>query len=106
MFMVLNFRVIMILEQLKDFIRHGKKNIRMIWRIDKKTHNLLIHAINNCLPISLLLEKRCIQFIWNLFNSPYAVHKSVITCSYYNIGSTISENIRCFMYKYDINMYD
>ena len=27
-------------------------------RINKRTHNLLIHAINNCLPISLLLEKK------------------------------------------------
>ena len=34
-----------------------------IWRIDKRTHNLLIRAINNCLPISLLLEKRCIKLL-------------------------------------------
>ena len=67
---------------------------------------LVIHAINNCLPISLLLEKRWIKFIWNLFNSPYAVYKSVVNGSFYNKGSTISENIRCFMYKYNINMYD
>ena len=58
---------------------------------------LLIHAINNCLPISLLLEKRCIKFIWNLFNSPYAIHKSVVNGSFHNKGSTISENILfCF----------
>ena len=52
------------------------------------------------------MEKRCIKFIWNLFNSPYAIHKSVVNGSFHNKGSTISENIRYFMYKYDINMYD
>ena len=88
------------------FYTAWRKTIRRIWRIDKRTHNLLIHAINNCLPISLLLEKRCIKFIWNLFNSPYAIHKSVVNGSFHNKGSTISENIRYFMYKYDINMYD
>ena len=62
--MVLNFRVIVILEQLKDFTRHGKKLF--------EGFGILI-----CLPISLLLEKRCIKFIWNLCNSPYTVHKSV-----------------------------
>ena len=88
------------------FYTAWRKTIRRIWRNDKRTHNLLIHGINNCSPISLLLEKRCIKFIWNLFNSPYAVHKSVINGSFYNKGSSISENIRYFMYKYDTNMYD
>ena len=65
-----------------------------------------IDSINNCLTISLLLEKRCIKFILSLFNSSYAVHKRVINGSFHNKSSTISENIRYFMYKYDINMYD
>ena len=34
-----------------------RKTNRRIWRIEKRTHNLLIHAKNNCSPISLLLEK-------------------------------------------------
>ena len=91
---------------LEKFYMARRKTIRRIWRIDKRTHNLLIRAINNCLPISLQLGKRCIKFIWNLINSPFVVHKSVINGSFYNKGSTISENIRYFMYKYDINMYD
>ena len=70
------------------------------------TYEQKLITTNNCLPFSLLLEKRCIKFIWNLFNSPYAMHKSVINGLFYNKGSTISENIRYFMYKYDINMYD
>ena len=69
-------------------------------------HNSLLHTINNCLPIDLLLEKRCIKFIWNLFNSAYELHKSIIRGSFYNKGSSIAENIRYFMYKYSISMYD
>ena len=83
-----------------------RKTIRRIWHIDKRTHNSLLHTINNCLPIDLLLEKRCIKFIWNLFNSAYELHKSIIRGSFYNKGSSIAENIRYFMYKYSISMYD
>ena len=44
-----------------------RKTIRRISHIDKRTHNSLLHTINNCLLIDLLLEKRCIKFIRNLF---------------------------------------
>ena len=39
------------------FYTAWRKTIRRIWHIDKRTHILLIHTINDCLPISLLLEK-------------------------------------------------
>ena len=68
-----------------------RKTIRRIWHIDKRTHDSLLHTINKCLPINLLLEKRCIKFIWNLFNSSYELHKSIIR------SSSIAENISYFM---------
>ena len=52
-----------------------RKTIRRIWRIDKRTHNVLTNLINGCLPINLMLEKRCITFIWNFFNSTHELHK-------------------------------
>ena len=64
-----------------------RNTIRRIWHIDKRMHNSLLHTINNCLPIDLLLEKRCIKFIWNLCNSAYELHKSIIRGSFYNKGS-------------------
>ena len=106
MSMVLNYGVIMILEHLKDFTWHGEKLFEGFGVLIKGHIIYLFMHSNNCLPISLQLGKRCIKFIWNLINSPFAVHKSVINGSFCNKGSTISENIRYFMYKYDINMYD
>ena len=47
------------------FCRFKKKCIRRIWKIDSKTHNDLLHHFNNCLPIDILLEKRCIKFSYN-----------------------------------------
>ena len=44
-----------------------RKTIRRIWRIDVRTHNVLTNHINGCFPINLMLEKRCIKFIWNFF---------------------------------------
>ena len=53
-----------------------------------------------------MLEKRYIKFIWNLFNSRYELHKSVVKYSFYNGGSTLAENILYLMYKYDICIDD
>ena len=54
-----------------------RKTIRRIWRIDKRTHNVLTNLINGCLPINIMLEKRCIFFIWNSFNCTHELHKAV-----------------------------
>ena len=52
----------------------------------------------------MLLVKQCIKFIWNLFNSSHELHKSIIRGSFYNKGSSITETIRYFMYKYSMSM--
>ena len=46
----------------------------VIWRksirkISPRFHCNLLHHINSCDPIDNIMEKRCIQFIWNLMNS-------------------------------------
>ena len=54
MLMALNFGVSMIINQLRDFMLPAwRKTIRRIWHIDKRTHNSLLHTINNGLPIDL-----------------------------------------------------
>ena len=83
-----------------------RKTIRRIWRLDKRTHNVLINLINRCLPINLILEKRCVKYIWNLFNSSHELHKTIVRNCFYNKGSTLAENIRYLMYKYDITIND
>ena len=58
-----------------------RKTIRRIWRIDIRTHNVLTNHINGCLLINLMLEKRCITFIWNFFNCTHELYKTVaINC--------------------------
>ena len=48
---------------------------------------------------NLVLEKRCIKFIWNLFNSGYNLHMAVVKYFFYNGVSTLAENIRYLMYN-------
>ena len=69
-------------------------------------HNVLTNLINGCLPINLMLEKRCIKFIWNFFNSTHELHKTVAINCFYNQGSTLAENIKYLMYKYNILIDD
>ena len=45
--------------------------------MDKRTHNVLINLIKRCLPINLILEKKCVRYIWNLYNSSHELHKTI-----------------------------
>ena len=92
-------------KSVEKFYIAWRKTIRRIWHIPSRTHNILLHHINGCSPINIMMEKRCIKFIWNLFNSNYNLHAKIVRGSVYNMGSTLAENMRYFMYKYNI-LYD
>ena len=83
-----------------------RKYVRRIWKLNSKTHNDLLHHINNCLPIELLLEKRCIKFIYKIINSKHSLHSIITLYSLYNGDTTLGENIRNFMYKYKMSYKD
>ena len=69
-----------------------RKCIRCIWKLISKTHNgVLHHNINNCFPI-ILLEKRCIKFIYNIINSEHSLHSRIALYSLYNGDTTLDEN--------------
>ena len=68
--------------------------------INYKTHNDLLHHINNCSPIDILLKKRCIKFNYNIINSEHSLHSRIALYSLYNGDTTLGENIRYFLYKY------
>ena len=47
----------------------------------------------------------CIKFLWNLLNSENVLFSRICKYSMCNTDSTIGENIRYFVYKYDL-LYD
>ena len=83
-----------------------RKCIRRIWKLNSKTHNDLLHHINICLLIEILLEIRCIKFIYNIINSEHSLHSRIALYSLYNGDTTLGENIRYFMYKYKMSYKD
>ena len=72
------------------------------WKISNVTHNNLLPFIHNCHPIDVILEKRCIKFVWSLYNSNYALYSNILRFSLQNGNSTLGENVRYLMHKYDI----
>ena len=62
----------------------------------------LVDLINKCNSIVNILEKRCIKFLWNLLNNENALFGRICKYSMYNTDLTIGENIRYFIYKYDL----
>ena len=81
-----------------------KKAIRRIWKIDYRTHNKLLHGINDCIPIDITLEKRCISSygVHILMNSKNILYNSIVKYSLYNASTVIGENIPYLMSKYGI----
>lgn len=90
---------------LEPFYIAWRQSIRKVWKIPFRTHNLLLQYIHESNSIDIILDKRCVKFLWNLFNSNYNIYNVIAKCSLYNCNTSMGENIRYFMFKYDI-MYE
>ena len=88
-----------------NFCVSRRKIVRRLWKTPYRTHNSLVHQINNCDYIDCILEKRCVKFLWNLFNSDNVLFSRIIRYSSHNSDTIIGKNVRYFMYKYKI-VYD
>ena len=54
---------------LEVFYVAWRKSLRRVWKISNVTHNNLLPFIHNCHPIDVILEKRCIKFVWSLYKT-------------------------------------
>ena len=88
--------------QLEVFYVAWRKSLRRVWKISNVTHNYLLPSIHNCHPIDVILEKRCNKFVWSLYNSNYALYSNILRFSLQSGNSTMGENVRYLMHKYDI----
>ena len=66
-FMVVRCGNTTIIQILTIFVFYGGE--LRLWKTPYRTHNSLVHLINNCGSIDCILEKRCVKFLWNLFNN-------------------------------------
>ena len=78
-------------KHLKAIHAAWRKCIRLIWKLNSKTHNDLLHHINNWLSIAILLEKWCIKFIYNIINSVHSLHSRIVLYSLYNGDTTLAK---------------
>ena len=74
-------------------------------KIPYRTHNALVHHINKCNFMVSILEKRFVKFVWNLLNSENVLFGRICRYSVYDSDTTMGENMRYFMYKYNL-LYD
>ena len=68
-----------------------RKSLRRGWKISNITHNNLLPFIHNYHPIDVILEKRCIKFVWSLYNSTYPLYSNILRFSLQNDYSTLGE---------------
>jgi hypothetical protein len=90
----------------QQFYVAWRKVIRKIWNLPYATHNRFIHIINNCLPIDILLQKKCLSFIYSAINSENNtvsnIVNTVLSCKY----SVMAENYRYLSSKFKIVQSD
>ena len=60
--------------------------------------------MHDCNYIDSILERRCIQLLYNIFNIENPLYTSMIKYSFTNCDSTLGENIRYLMHKYEFHM--
>ena len=89
-------------KSVKSFYVAWRRTIRKLWALPNATHCEYLHTINNSLPIDLMLEKRCLKFIWSCINSNNTIVKSVSSSAIMYSYSSLSENYRFLSDKYDI----
>ena len=79
-----------------------RKSLLRVWKISNVTRYKLLLFIYICHPIGVILEKRCIKFVWSLDNSNYASYSNISRFFIQNGNSTLGENVRYLIHKYDI----
>ena len=84
---------------LEPFYIAWRKCIRRVWKIPFTSHNVLLLYIHNTIAFNVILEKRCIKFLWTLFNSGYDIYRTIIKNSLHNRNTTLGENVRYFIHK-------
>ena len=91
-----------------NFCVSWRKIVRRLWKIPyrPRTHNSLVHLINKCDFLNCILEKRCVNFSWNLFNSDNVLFSRIIRYSMHNSDTTIGENVRYFIINNLSNIYN
>ena len=91
---------------LEPFYIAWRKCIRRVWKIPFTSHNILLLYIHNTIAFNVILERRCIKFLWTLLNSGYDIYRTITKNSLHNRNATLGENVRYFMHKYNIVFTD
>ena len=81
--MVANCGNVIVSRVILHCMEENSKNMK----INSRTRNVLINKINST-SIDVLLEKRCIKFVWSLFNSKYALYRRIVKMSFTNMIAT------------------
>ena len=87
---------------LEPFYIAWKKCIRRVWKIPFTSHNVLIPYIHNTLTFNVISDKHCIEFQSTLFNSGYDIYRTIIKYFLHNRNTTLGENVRKSLHKYNI----
>ena len=91
--------------EVQSFYVAWRKTIRRLWMLPNTTHFLLLPSINDCIPIEIIPEQRCVKFIWPSLNSTNTTIKTIALSAIYCINSTFGDSYRYLSFKYNIGSH-
>ena len=89
-------------KSINNYFTAWRKTIRKIWRLPNLTHCRFLHTVNDSLSIDIMLEKRCLKFVWSCLNSSNCIVKGIANNSIVQSSSVFGENYRFLSNKYNI----
>ena len=87
------------------FYTAWRKVLRHMWGLPNTTHNKLIPAIFNTNPIEIMLESRCIKYIYNCINCDNETVRIITYSALNNRKSVMGINFRYLSFKYKIDRH-
>ena len=87
------------------FYTAWRKVLRVMWNLPYRTHNVLVPAIFNTTQIDILLETRCIKFLYNCINCNNFTVSLLTQAALNNRRSVIGANFRYLAFKYRIDRH-
>ena len=97
------------MQSCEDRVGRDRKESRAcitLWKLPNTTHCSLLPSMSDCISIGIVLEHRCIKFIWSCLSSYNTIIKTTALSAISGGGSsTFGDNYRYLSYEYNIGLH-
>ena len=87
----------------ESFYVAWRRVLRRMWNLPNRTHNNLLPYMFDTKPIEIVLESRCLKYIYKCINSSNSTVRLISLSALNNRRSVLGVNFRYLAFKYKID---